>query len=499
MPYSILIGGNAVQALPGSLSFSFSVGRKSSGSVTVRTDTNTFFLQYQQIQAYDQYGQLVFSGYITQPKATLNLSKQSLIWTLQCISQDYIAKKRVYTANWTNKTCGYIVQDVMNTVLASEGVTRGQIYDGLTPSTTLYPSPTLYPGGNVGLVPQAIFYYTKVSDVLDAMVKEASSSGIPYYWMIDQNKQLWFVPYTSVAGPDIDASQIDHKNNPPSVTYANPNYRNTQYITGGVAQTSQMTETRQGDGKTRTFTMSYPLAAVPSAFTVNGTTKTVGLKGTSGSNYYYAVNDPVITQDTGETILVSTDTLSITYIGQFPNTAIVSNAAQISYQAGVDGTSGINEEVENDPTLTTSTNALSEGSNLLTRLAQQGAQFSFTTKQSGFIPGQICNVNIPQFNFNSTQVLVETVTVADLDGINIWYQITAVLGPYDTTWVQFFSKLLSQQVPASSVNIGSTQQTSILQQFTATITPSAVLNASAIASLFPGVGVHPNTTLDPAG
>lgn len=497
--YRVNIGGVDVQSLAGSLNFSFSVGRKSQGRCTIKTDTNTFFQQYQKILIYDQSGTLAFSGYINTPTASLNLSKKSLIWTLQCTGQDYLAKKRVVAATYTNKTCGFIVQDIMTNILASEGVTRGNIYDGLTPSTTLYPATTLYPGGNVGLIPQAVFYYCKVSDALDALVTEASASGVPYYWMIDQNKKLYFVPYTTITGPSIDTSKIDHKNNPPKITFANQNYRNQQYVTGGVAQTSSITETRQGDGKTRTFTLSYALASAPSAFTINGVSKTLGVKGTSGSAYYWAQGDPVITQDSGQTLLTSSDTLSATYIGQYPNTVSVVNASQQTYQATVDGTSGINEEVENDNTITSASNAISEGSNLLTRFAQKGIQFTFTTLQSGFIPGQLCSIDFPLFDLGTTQLLIENVTIADLDGYNIWYQVVGVIGPYDVSWVQFFSKLVAQVAPASSINIGSSTQTSILQQFTATLTPTATFNATVLTSLFPNTTLHPNTTLFPAG
>jgi hypothetical protein len=356
----------------------------------------------------------------------------------------------------------------------------------------------LYPGGNVGLVPQAVFYYAKVTDVLDALVTEASNSGVPYYWAIDQNKKFWFVPYTTITGPAIDDTLIDERNNPPSITFANPQYRNTQYVTGGVAQTVTQNETIVGDGNKRSFPMGFAMASPPT-IVISGVTQTVGLKGTTGKQFYYAVGDNILVQDSGQTVLANGATGSVSYIGQTPNTAILSDASQIANQATIDGTSGINEEVVNDPTLTTAANAISEGSNLLTRFSQQGVQFTFTTRQSGLAPGQLCAANLPYFGITNAQMLIESVTAADLDTVNIWYQVTAIIGPYDISWVDFFSKLLTQQAPAASINVGSTQQTSILQQFTATLTPNATLNASVLTSLFPGTGLHPSSTLYPAG
>src|SRR5947209_14689663 len=380
--YSVLINNSPVLVQGGTLQATSSIGRKSQASFTVEGDISTFYQQYQQVAIYDQNNMLAFSGYLTTPKVQKPGFQPWLVWTMQCIGQEYLAKKRVYAAVWANKTCGFIAQDVLNTVLSQEGVTLGQIYDGLTPGPNLFPSLTLYPGGNVGLVPQAVFYYAKVTDVLDALVTEASSSGVPYYWSIDQNKQFWFVPYTTITGPAIDDTLIDEINNSPSITFANPSYRNTQYVTGGVTQTIQQVETRKGDNSTTVFSMDYELATVPT-ITVNGTGKTVGINGVdTGKDWYWNKGSKDITQASGATKLISTDTLSVTYIGQTPNTAILSDASQITNQATIDGTSGINEEVVDDPTLTSAANAISEGSNLLTRFAQQGVQFQFTDRKS---------------------------------------------------------------------------------------------------------------------
>lgn len=497
--YSVTIGGNPVLVQAGTLQATLAIGRKSQASFTVEGDTSTFYQQYEQVAIYDQNGITAFTGYLTAPKVQKPGFQQWLVWTMQCMGQEYLAKKRVYAAAWTNKTCGFIAQDILNTILSTEGVTLGQIYDGLTPGPNQLPSLALYPGGNVGLVPQATFYYAKVADALDALATEASSSGIPYYWSIDQNKQFWFVPYTTITGPTIDDTVIEEVNNPPSVTFSNPSYRNTQYVTGGVTQTVQQIETRKGDGNTVAWPMGFNIAMVPT-ITVNGVSKTVGISGVdTGKNFYWNEGSNLISQDSSGVKLVSTDTLSVTYIGQTSNTAIISDASQISNQASIDGTSGINEEVIDDPTLTTAANAISEGSNLLTLNAQKGVQFQFTTRQSGFAPGQICNANLPYFGITNAQMLIDSVVIADLDLINIWYQITAIIGPYTNDWVSFYSKLFAQQAPAASINVGSTQQTSILQQFTATLTPTATLNASVLTSLFPSSGLHPASTLHPAG
>src|SRR5205823_129213 len=130
---------------------------------------------------------------------------------------------------------------------------------------------------------------------------------VPHYWQINPDKSLDFVPYTAITGPSVDGTTTDGDGSRsgivPKVSPGNSKYRNTQYAVGGVAQTGTNDETLQGDGQTRAFTYRYALAGAPSLFTLNGTTKTLGTKGQTGFQYYWAQGDPVITQDSSQTIL----------------------------------------------------------------------------------------------------------------------------------------------------------------------------------------------------
>ena len=496
--YRVLVGGSAVFVLAGTLTFDRVIGKRAQASFTVYSTTATHFQQYQQVQIYDGAGTLAFSGYITTPKEQQPGFQSSLVHTVTCTDQHYLADKRVVANVYVNKTCGFIAQDIVTNILAAEGVTIAQIYDGPTPGPLLYPSPTLYPGGNIGLIPQATFSYATVAQALDELVKAASSSGVPYYWMIDQNKQLWFVPYTTVVNSAlVDGSQIDMVVAPCTVTRSNPTYRNTQYLVGGYSQTATQTETRKGDGNTVAWTMGYALNATP-AITLNGPTKSVGIKGTTGHDYYWAQGDPVITQDSGAGKLVSTDTLQIVYVGQFPSVIIDQNAAQIGYQKSIDGTSGIVEKVDQDATLTSTANGLSEASQLLTLYGQQGIILQFTTRQNGYAPGQLITVNLPRHQLYNVQMLISEVSAGDqIDHFTIWYTVTAVMGPYDISWVHFFSKVLTQNQPANSINVGISQSISLLVPFTEALSVSMTMNVSVYACPVPGPTLYPSPTLYP--
>src|SRR5260221_7643775 len=449
--YSIVIDGNPLLAnaddpnfvIATSLTFGRSIGKRSQANFTVHTDGNAHYEQDQTIQIYDQNGVLAFNGYITTPKVQKPGSQSSLIHTITCTDQHRLTDKRVVAAAYTNKTSRDMVLDIYTNILASEGVTIGQVYsDGsLPPSLTLYPSTTTYPQAVTCIMPSATFVYCTVAQAFDELVKSASSAGIPYYWMIDQNKALWFVPYTAVVNSMlVDGTQVNQdSNSPPIVTRANPTYRNTQYLLGGVAQTVTQTETRVGDGNTVSWPMSFDISTVPTVSVNTGSgyvTKTVGIKGVdTGKDWYWQKGSPLISQDSAGTKLrgsPSNDLLQVVYVGQYPTVIVSSNAAQISHEAGLDRTTGILEQVETDITITSLANGYAEAGQLLTRYAQQGTILEFTTMQSGHAPGQLVTVNLPDYNLNNVQMLIESVNASDQrDGLNIWYVVKAVLGAYD--------------------------------------------------------------------
>src|SRR5258708_32330386 len=321
---TVAIGGALAFLVAGTLQSGTSVGRRAQATFQTLSDTTIHYQQFQQVALYNPQGVLIFSGYIQDPTEYKPGWQNQLVHDLTCIDQHYLADKRIIAALYRNQTCGFIVNDIITTILSAEGITVGQVATGAT-------------------VPIANFGYVTVADALDALVAAASASGTPYYWMIDQNKALWFVPYTAIVGPSIDGTQIDDGRASgvvPKVKRQNVKYRNTQYAAGGVAQTPQLDETRAGDGQTRAFTYSYGLAGVPSLFTLNGSSRTLGTKGQTGYQYYWAQGDPVITQDSSQPLLVSTDRLRMVYVGQYASVFTAQNAAQVTTQDAIDGKIG---------------------------------------------------------------------------------------------------------------------------------------------------------------
>jgi hypothetical protein len=466
----VLISGVPYSIEAGSFSVESAIGRYSTASFTIKTETATYFPEDSQVAIYDGNSTGVFAGYLTTPKYGKPGFADELYHPLSARDKHWLAIKRRIAASFTGYTGAAIARYLYDNVLKYEGVMIGQIYDDHTISDTRYCSDTLLCGEAIGVIPSIAFDYSTIAEDFDEIVKNISSSGVPFYWQIDYKAQLWLVPYTAIVNSVvIDGTTVDEVVNPPTVTRSNPKYRNNQIMTGGTIETDAQNETRKGDSNTQSWPMSYALAHVP-IITVNSTAKTVGIRGLdSGKDFYWSKGEFEITQDSGATKLTSSDTLAVSYIGQYKNTAIISNDAQIALQASIDGSSGIVDEKE-DIALTTLEAQLQVGGSRLTRYAVQSPlTFEFTTRDTRYAPGQLATVDLPDWSLGES-MLIESMTTSDSnDGLNIYYQIKAISGPSDGSWVQFWGEITRLGGVSSSDSAATTTIVTIVQSFSVNI------------------------------
>lgn len=334
-------------------------------------------------------------------------------------------------------------------------------------------------------LPDVIFNYATCAACADAVAQKAGN----YWWQIDQTRRFWFQPYAAIAAPwslTADANNVvtDARNGTVKVKRQKPLYRNRQYVRGATGQTSTQTETRKGDGNTVAFTFGYPFAKVPTV-TVNGVSKTVGIKGVdSGKDWYWNAGDPTLTQDSSGTKLVSTDTLQVVYVGQYPVIIISEDTAQITAQQTLEGggTSGKVEDMTEDTSLSTQDAAFAEAAALLAKYTQKAVTLQFQTKRAGLAPGQLLTVTIPQHGFAAAQFLIQSIHISDEDGQVIWYDVTAIQGPVNQTWVQFFGQLVTNaNTTSESLSVGSSTSLVLVAPFSAAYAATATFTPTILA------------------
>lgn len=228
-------------------------------------------------------------------------------------------------------------------------------------------------------------------------------------------------------------------------------YRNRQIMQNATA-TASYVEIKSGDGQSQSWNVTNPLAAPPIAITLNGIAKTFGLQGVdSGKDFYYQLGSTTITQDSGGAILTAADSLVISYVGSFlqdvvrDNTAIAGTITQ-SAMAAIDGTSGINEAVQ-DATGLTVDQATAQADQYLERYGNIGRTLTFVTLRPGLKPGQQLSAILPELNIVNAQMLITGVTVtanaaAVAGGILYYFSVTATEGPNLGNWAKLFANVM---------------------------------------------------------
>src|SRR5487761_2015884 len=482
-PMICTIGGVPVTLVQGTVQGDQSVAQRSQLSFVVMDPTAAFvFREGQPVILFDGAGNVLMRRWVGNSQRARTTQGALLEHALTCVDNHYLADKRVAPATFSNQTAGYIFNNLVTTFLASEGVVAATVTTGPT-------------------IGSFISNYATVAQCFDAICQKAQG----FTWWIDDARRAFFVSANPTPAPMTITDTLMERGTE-SVTHGNPQYRNTQYVLGGMTQTSAQTDTFIGDGSTRSFTLRYPLGTVPT-ITLNATAQTVGLKGIdTGKNWYWAKGDPVIAQDTGGVVLVSTDVLNVPgYTGQFPSVTVANDAAGIATRQAREGgtTSGIVEAVASDTTLATSGDAFQAAAGYLARYSQDTETLTFMTQQSGFAQGQLATVNVPAYDLNAEQMLIESVTLSDVGpamsevGV-LYYTIVCVKGPLNTSWVQFFGALANQTQPfIDSINLGGNTIVNLLQQFTAAIDLVANLTATVNVCSFPGATLYPGAALYP--
>jgi hypothetical protein len=351
-------------------------------------------------------------------------------------------------------------------------------------------------------VTSATFGYAHVSDCVDKLAELAS-----FWWNIDSSKRLLFRKRAALVAPrvidgTVSSGSVLEDEDATEMETGNATYRNREYLTQGTDITSLQTEGFKGDGTTRSFLLRYPIARQPSSVTVNGAAKTVGIKGLdAGKDFYWSKGDNALAQDSAGTLLTSSDVGSVQYYGLFDTVYVAQDYGAVSTMQAAEGggSTGYVEEADAVSGIDNSA-ALSQFAGAkLSRYAVAGKKLTFKTMVSGFASGQVALVYVPWHNLNGVQMLIESVKVQDVDGLRFWYDVTAVLGPYDDTWPAFWLALARKGSDGiDTVAVGQSGTLLVPVLFAESHAHGESFSVATPAAVFPATGLYPSTGLYPA-
>jgi len=468
-----LLRGSKMLIAADTINIEDSIDERSTLSMSIIDERNQ--LSFQKGQPVDVYDgeELIFSGVIE--TAVKYKNTVDMVHDVSCIDWHYLADKRIMAKAYENEPAGDIIKDIITTYLADEGVTEGTIQDG-------------------PIITEAVFNYVPITDAINSITEKAG-----FIWYIDYDKKLYFMERGTTTAP-FPVTNKDMLKGSIQLVNGNPQYRNKQYIKGGRDITDPQTQYFKGDGVNRTFVVGYPIAKVP-IITLNGVSQTVGIRGVdTGKQWYWAKGDNTITQSNNGIPISTSDTLKVTYQGEFDIVVVSVNLEEIESRKSIEESgTGIVEDVFDDMSVTTRTAAFELADAKIKKFAKVSNQLKFTTDKPGLKPGQLLSVNLPDYGIN-TDMLINKVTIStECKGQIIWYDIEAVEGPQYESWTKMFHSMATRgQAFVVRENISEEQVLVTLEQFFKTWEQAETPNI--FYEIYPGANTLPGVLpmFDPA-
>lgn len=402
------------------------VDEPSTCTLAIITPDGLHLDQGEPVEVWWDDSELLFSGAIAEPVEALWSPEQGLIHYLALEDWHYLAARRIVARGWTDTTCGDVIRDVIDEYLAADGVTEGDIADGMHME-----------------IAQA--NYVPATVVLDRMAQMAG-----FWWTIDAEKKLHFQPYEARVAPWHITPDDDggYSALAPDVRVerVNGNYRNRQYVRGVRDVTDVLVERHVADGQAQSWTVAYPLALEPT-IKVDGVPQTVGVRGIDDAaelDFYWSYASPVISQRLGLTPPTVGDVVEITYQGLFDVVVVSHDPDAVAHRQDVEGFgTGLVDAVVEEPDLASRMAAFDHAAAMLARYARPGRKLIYRTDRPGLAPGQLQTVTIPRHDLVDAEMLIERVD-PQVTGGRLEWTVTAVQGPIEGSWLKFF-RLLAQQ------------------------------------------------------
>lgn len=334
-------------------------------------------------------GTRIFGGYVI----AVNMSKMKTGITevkLTCTDYTYILDRNLAHITYQSQTDAAIIADLVTQYCAGLGVTTTHVLSGVT-------------------IDSIKFNYIQLSQALRRIAELTGRN-----WYIDYTKDIHYFPLTTNATP-FNITSSSNAYTGLQISKDTSQLKNRVYVRGGTKLSDPTTYSVKGDGAARKF----PLPDKPHdvTITVNGVSKTLGIKNVdlTGFDYYLNFQEKYIEQDSGLTILATTDTLAVTYTYDIPILVAVEDTASII-------ANGVKEFAIFDKSIDTTQAARDRASAELTDYADDIIEGSFTTYTAGFQSGQYININLSAYGINDDYI-VQKVVARSIGGGTYYYQV----------------------------------------------------------------------------
>lgn len=322
---------------------------------------------------------IIFGGHIL----NVNLVKKVngvITASIKCVDYVRLLDSNLVHKSYEDMTDKEIIEDIISTYCAGFGITTTNVVEGVT-------------------IDQISFNYVQPSQALRRIADLTGRN-----WYIDYEKDIhYFSLLTNTAPFDIDDTNDEYIDL--NIVKDTSQVKNRIYVRGGTQLSDFTTYEEKGDGVKRKFVL--PDKPHDVTVEVNSVAKTVGIKNidTSGFDWYLNFQEKYLEQDSGGTLLTTSDTLEVTYKYDIPILIAQEDSASIM-------DNGVKEFAIFDKSITTTTSARDRATAELTDYANNVVEGSFRTFTTGFMSGQYININLTEYDVNADYIIQKVVATS---------------------------------------------------------------------------------------
>jgi len=313
----------------------------------------------------------VFAGLIVNVEMVETLDHRPL-WAVDCDDYSALLDRRLVTEVYTSKTVQEIAEDIASKYIDS----------GFTVSVQ----------PNTLLVEKFVFQYAPVSDALKRLV-----DYVGWSWYCDEYKNISiFDPQTLLSAAPMSLSSGGFFRNLKLKTDIT-SLRNRVIIQGGVMLSDTQTLEFVADGYSRAWVLPYIFQEI-SALTVAGAAKTIGVEGDDDEALYqflFSRKEPRLRCSAGTTTPTASAVMHVEGKFYLPVLTQVDDYDSQEVMGHILGNDGVFEYSLEDASLITLEAAEAAGQADLREHANPNQSGSFDTDVTGWIPGQIVNIDLP--------------------------------------------------------------------------------------------------------
>lgn len=391
------------------------------------------------IQILEDDNSPVFFGLIGIPKSPQYRSFfQPKIYTLNCTNGNSVLSRRIVNYSFVNKTITEIVNILFNEYISAEGITLGVVSD----------------------IPSPVFEVYNCKNMNLLAVLNELAGYINGAWQVTDSKVFNFVALEDfpLCSQDIEKTTACITNL--VVSDSDRDLRTSQIIDGAFLTTDPQDESVTVTAQWQGFLTQFAVIQKPRIW-VNGVEVPQNEIGTKGINegdttrlFYWAYNSRQISvnsQYSGSIELHEGDTVRIVYVGLAPIRYEIKNGDKIDEIHNRTGLSGIIDNVYNDPTIVSRTDAEAKALGLLNQYGSQQHTISCEVDRDfalahGFVVNDFelytqWHFNLPEINlvgdFVLTEKTVNQLNYGDDDSLYMKLKFT------DRNFIQSYGEIIS--------------------------------------------------------